>query len=389
MSFEEARTVCMLIVVEVVVLFLSDFRKTKNFFKIVPAVFWIYFLPMVMSTVGLIPRESSIYGVLTACLLPASLILLLLGTDLRAISKLGAVALGMMLTGSVGILLGSAVVLRLFSPWLPRDTWMGFAALCASWTGGSANMIAVKEAIGTPDVIFLPMVAVDVVVSYSWMAFLMSLRGLQSRYDDWNQSKSVFLEKARARVDGFAKQEGMRVDVSGAILIVFAGGLGTLVSVNASKLMPAAGGFSSQAWAILIATTLGICFSFTPLRRLESRGASRIGYVLLYLVLASIGAKASLEQVSRAPLFIAAGFLWLVIHFSLLLFVAKLGKVPLAFAAIASQANVGGPVSAPIVAAVYDRRLAPVGLLLGICGSLIGTYAGLASAVILRWIERG
>jgi uncharacterized membrane protein len=47
---------------------------------------------------------------------------------------------------------------------------------------------------------------------------------------------------------------------------------------------------------------------------------------------------------------------------------------------------VGGVVSAPLVGAVYHQSLAPVGLLLALAGNAIGTYLGLASATLCRWL---
>ena len=44
------------------------------------------------------------------------------------------------------------------------------------------------------------------------------------------------------------------------------------------------------------------------------------------------------------------------------------------------QACVGGYSSAPLVAAIYQPAMAPVGLLLAVLGNVVGTYLGLAVA---------
>jgi len=54
--------------------------------------------------------------------------------------------------------------------------------------------------------------------------------------------------------------------------------------------------------------------------------------------------------------------------------------------ATASQANIGGLVSAPLVGAVYHQSLAPVGLLLAMAGNALGTYAGMLAAWLSRWM---
>jgi len=56
--------------------------------------------------------------------------------------------------------------------------------------------------------------------------------------------------------------------------------------------------------------------------------------------------------------------------------------------AVGSQANIGGAVSAPIVAGAFHPALAPVGALMGVVGYVIGTGAGLLCAFLLRWVHQ-
>ncbi|PYQ49943.1 MAG: hypothetical protein DMF78_16985 [Acidobacteria bacterium] len=58
-------------------------------------------------------------------------------------------------------------------------------------------------------------------------------------------------------------------------------------------------------------------------------------------------------------------------------------RAPLFFLGAASQAWVGGYSSAPLVAAIYQPAMAPVGLLLAVLGNVVGTYLGLAVAQVL------
>jgi uncharacterized membrane protein len=51
------------------------------------------------------------------------------------------------------------------------------------------------------------------------------------------------------------------------------------------------------------------------------------------------------------------------------------------------MANVGGAASAPIVAGVYHPSLAPVGLLMGVGGYILGVYAALGCAEMLRYLN--
>jgi uncharacterized membrane protein len=132
-----------------------------------------------------------------------------------------------------------------------------------------------------------------------------------------------------------------------------------------------------------IIVTVGIALSFTRVRQLEEAGASSVGYIALYLLMGSIGAQADLHAVLQAPLYLAAGVVWIGVHVLILYLAARLVKAPLFFIATGSMANVGGAASAPVVASVYHPAMAPVGLLMAVAGYILGIYAGLACAWLL------
>ena len=374
-----------LILIETSILFLSGHSRTKHFFKFPPSMFWIYFLPMVFSGLKVIPQQSILYPKISTYILPASLILLLISADLKAILKLGKRALGMMLIGSLGVILGAPIVLLIFKPWLPADAWSGFAALSASWTGGSANMIAVKEAIGTPDAVFFPMVVVDTIGAYSWMGVLLLLAGFQTVYDKWNRSDRSAIEVLHRKAAEVPVSDSKIVRLEHILLVVLVGFSGAWISNGLAAGLTLLTSLPRNTGLILIASTIGIALSFTRAKTLENFGASRIGYILLYFVLTSIGARASLSGILSAPVLLVAGFVWILIHALFLLIASRLTRTPLCLVAAASQANIGGPASAPVVAAIYEPALAPVGLLLGIFGNVIGTYCGLLCAPLCRW----
>ena len=133
-------------------------------------------------------------------------------------------------------------------------------------------------------------------------------------------------------------------------------------------------------------TTFGIVLSFTAVRNLEGAGASKIGSVMLYLLVACIGAGANFNLIKDAPGLVIAGFVWMAIHIIVLLTVAKLIRAPIFFVAVGSQANIGGAASAPVVASAFHPSLAPVGVLLAVAGYVLGTYAGLVCMSLLKYV---
>ncbi len=379
----------------------SRVKFLSPLFRITPVPFWCYFLPMIFGAVGFLTRESPIYPILSKQLLPICLVFLLIGTDLRSLVKMGKIALIAMLTGTVGILAGAWMTFALFGRWLPENSWMGFGALSASWIGGSMNMLAVKESIGVPDSIFAPLVIVDAFLSYSWMGILIAASGWQEKWDQGMEFKgNVDFLRSRGAIN-CAPTKKSRPSLFSLLSTGFVGPAMTIllfliiaifISLSCQWLgskMPAVGGlFTPYTWTVLLVTTSSLLLSLTPLSRFTNDKTTKFGYFLLFLLLTSIGARVDISAIAKAPLFLVAGIVWILIHAAILLAAGRFFKIPLFFLATASQANIGGPASAPIVAAVYQPQLASVGLLMAILGNVMGTYLGLVSAWVCRWVVR-
>lgn len=369
----------------------------KGFFGVIPAIIFIYYLPTLASTFGLIPTSSPVYDWMRDYLLPFSLFVLMVTTDLPTILKIGPKALIMMLAGTLGIVLGGPIVLLLFHSLLPEEAWKGLAALSGSWIGGGGNFAAIKEAVGAPDDIVGPIIVVDTAVGYTWMGVLLFLAGHQERIDRWNRADSSIIADLNRRLEDFQQSRMKPIRLVDASVVLAVGFLGGVLCLRLGQWIfdasdPALQGslpslasiFSPFTWTVIVLSTLGLLLSFTPLRRIEERGASSLGYAALYLFLTSIGAKADLSGLLEAPSLVLAGTVWILIHITILILVARLVRAPMFLVAVGSQANVGGAASAPVVAAAYYRAMAPVGLLMGVLGYLLGNYAGLLCAFLLR-----
>jgi len=380
-------SVLVLLAVELGVLLLASNPRTKFLFGFLPSMFWIYFLPMVLSTCGIIDAKSPLYAGITKYLLPPTLFLLLLNVDFKAISRLGPVALIMFFAGSFGIMLGIVISFILFKPLVGTQFWSGFGALSASWTGGSANMVAVKEALNTPDAVFLPMVIVDTVVPYTWLGILVALAVHQKGFDTWNRSNRGILDDLAKKVSLQGTQVATKnsIDAKNATLIlILAFGIGLAAKAIAVYLPTGHQVLTPYAWSIILVSTIAIIFSMTPVAQIQHTGSNKIGKWILYFVLTSIGARASLSNAAQAGMLIGAGVVVIIIHVTVLLVTARIIKAPLFLVATASLANIAGLVSAPMIAEVYQPGFASVGLLLAILGHTLGAYIGIFTGQICR-----
>ena len=140
-------------------------------------------------------------------------------------------------------------------------------------------------------------------------------------------------------------------------------------------------------WIVVIAATLGVGLSFTKVRSLESAGASNLGTIFVYVLVAVIGMNMNIMAVFENPGLFLIGFIWISFHALLLVIVAKIIRAPYFFVAVGSQANVGGAASAPIVAAYFSPSLAPVGVLLAVFGYVVGTYGAYLCGLLLQGVS--
>lgn len=368
-----------------VVFWLSGLPRLKKLFEVTPPVIYAYFVPTISTTLGITPPGSPVYDWMVRFLLPIALLLLMITIDLRAIMRLGPMALAMVAAGTLGIVVGGPIAYLVFGGFLPEDAWMGLAALSGSWIGGTANMVAIAESVGTPDAIFGPIIVVDTVVGYGWMGVLLFFSAWQARFDRRINARTEAIEETNVRL---AEIDTHRhpIDIRKAAMIVGVGFVGAILAVELGDALPVLGDptiISHTTWAVLIVVTMGLLLSFTPISDLEEHGASRLGYLALYLLLTAIGAQADLKAVLDAPFFLATGVLWIAIHAVILLVAARLLRAPLFFFATGSMANIGGAASAPIVAGVYHPAMAAVGLLMAVAGYVLGIYAALGCAWML------
>ncbi len=380
-----------------VVFGLARLEALKPLFRYCPPLVWTYFIPMICTSLGVIPRSSSLYSVFMGdVVLPMLLVLLLVPTDTRSVARLGPKAIAMMLIGTCGIVAGAVVSFALIvwlrpAGTLPDGLWRGVAALAGSWIGGSPNMYAVAGSVGTDPTLLGKLIIVDTVCAYSWLGVLVAMTNIEQRIDRFTggdnrivEALAVNLSKRHAerrrpiQLFDFALMIALALVVS---QICLAGGESIGGCVASAE---AASGFwakihlsqvlSGFGWGVLLITGVSVVLSLTPARNIDDAGATPIGYVGLYFLLTTFGARADLRQISAEDAWLfAMGLIWILIHVGVLLVGLRLLRAPLFLGATASMANIGGTASAPVVAAAFHPSLAPVGLVMAILGGVIGT----------------
>ncbi|MDP6942417.1 MAG: DUF819 family protein [Planctomycetota bacterium] len=368
----------------------------ERVFRVIPLLVFAYFVPTALSNNGIIPVDHhfELYVFVKTWLLPASLVLLVLSVDVPAILGLGRSAVAMFLAATISIVIGGPLALLILKGLVPSEmgdqAWKGLAALCGSWIGGGANFTAIGESVGATDSTLSLMVVIDVAIANIWMAFLLGFAGREKEMDAKMGADRDAIDRVREKVESFHAEVARPTNLPDLLsMLGLAFGI-TAVAKWCAPNLPESDIVSEFTWGIIIVTSAAMVLSFTRVRRLEGAGASKLGSVFLYLLVATIGAKAEFSKVLEPENvgLLAIGALWMCFHIIILMGVRRLLKAPIFFAAVGSQANVGGAASAPIVASAFHPALAPVGVLLAVAGYVLGIYAALLCASLLSWVAR-
>ncbi|WP_298546857.1 DUF819 family protein [uncultured Aquimarina sp.] len=394
----------------------------QGFYKFVPALLLCYFLPAIFTSLGiispdwkeldsngeLVEKSSSVYYIASRYLLPASLVLMTLSIDLKGIFNLGPKALIMFFTGTVGVIIGGPLAILLISIFSPETVggagfdavWRGLSTLAGSWIGGGANQAAMLEIYEYNPDKYGGMVLVDIVVAQIWMAILLIGIGKSKKIDRWLKADSSAIESLKEKVSSYSEsitRNPTLTDYMVMLSIAFttvglshwgANGMSGFLSNNFEIFNDKSSALSSFTssffWMITIATAIGILLSYTRAKKYEGAGASKIGSIFIYILVATIGMKMDLTQILKNPGLIGIGLVWMLIHVLLLIIVAKIIKAPYFFLAVGSKANIGGAASAPVVAAAFHPSLATVGVLLAVFGYVVGTYGAILCTILMQ-----
>ena len=387
----------------------SNNPKLKAFYSVVPMLLLCYFLPSLLTTFNIVDGEhSQLYFVASRYLLPACLVLLTLSVDLREIAKLGWKPVVMFVAGTIGVIIGGPLAILItsaFAPDLvggagPDAVWRGMATIAGSWIGGGANQAAMYEIFKPSDSLYSVMITVDVIVAEIWMAFLLIGIGKQQAINRFFRADTSAVDRLRDKMEDYSLSI-TRVPSTADLMIILGIGFGATAMAHGladqiapfiQENAPGLQRFSLTSgffWLIVISTAIGVGLSFTPLRSFEGAGASKIGIIFVFVLVATIGMKMDISAIGKYPGLFMVGAIWMIIHVVILIAVGYLIKAPYFFLAVGSKANIGGAASAPVLAAAFHPALAPVGVLLAVLGYVLGTYGAWLSGLVMQAIATG
>lgn len=349
-------------------------------FAVLPPIVWTYLFVTALAVGGLwtaTPEIQAAQRTLTSQLLPALLFLLMVTCDLRAILAVGPRVLAVFACAMLSILLAITLVFVLFRSVLPTEGWKMLAALSATWTGGSANLVAVKQVIGLSESALPSVLLADALCYSIWVLVLFSTGAFAPVFNRWtgaDRNGRDYPQLSTVSATGPA-------DLGNILLWL---GLAMIVGLGAARLatsMPTSTMLTQTSWTVLFATVAGLVIARTPLARIP--GPASTGSALLALLVAVLASQSNFHGLASAPLFILCGLITMLLHIGILALLARVFRFDLYLCGISSLAQIGGVASAPVLAATYSPVLVPIAVLLAMLGLILGTGMGLFMASLL------
>lgn len=358
-----------------------------KFFKYVPAVVLLYLMAMLLCTLNVWDVEATkpAYSALKNSITYAMVFCMLLRCDIRKIIKLGPKMLIGFFSASATIMVGFIIAFLLMKGLLGENAWMGLAALCGSWLGGSGNMVAVQAALDISEADMGYALVIDSIDYSLWVMFLLWAIQLAPKFNKWTGADTSRLDEVSAKLEEDAKANVNPITFQSLILLfgtcLVVSAIGQNVGARLNGMMP---WLDKATWTVLFITVVGLIAAVSPLGKVS--GSAEVSNLLLYTVIALLASRASLLELGDAPYWILTGFIILAIHAVLLILLSKLFRLDMFTACVASLANIGGTASAPVLAGSYSGSLVPVGILMALMGYVIGTPCGVLVGKIMEML---
>ena len=350
----------------------------------------VILLAAIASNAGIIPASSSatrpvvVYDGIFGFLAPLAIFWLLLPVNLKDIRRAGGPMITLFLVGSVGTALG--VLLAFWVVDAPNSIGELYQALggmfLGTYTGGGVNFnaLALEFDVVKEGALYGGVVAVDNIITAVWMMATIALPRLVAPLWRGVKTKGTGATIPAGTVAAQAFDEDRPGPVDFSVLIALAIGCLWL-----SRLLT--GWFGGMGWSVpsivVISLLALIAAQFGAVQRLK--GAGMMGNYSIQFFLAVIGAYCDVPALknlgSLGITLLVVAIIIVAVNGLVTFTTARLLRYEPEMAAVASQANVGGPPSALALAQSLNRPdLTLPAILTGSIGYAIGTFAGLLFA---------
>lgn len=359
----------------VVVYFLDRWenKHIKSVFDWVPAILLAYLIPAALSAIldkdfssDIIHEYSKLYFI------PLAIVAVMSSLSISQLKSIGWKPIVVFVSGSLWIavfpfvmalfFLDSALISEIF---INQNYWKGIPPIVGSWIGGSTSQLVLKELVECPENIFLTVLILDNILVNIWTILMFQGIKRSNFLNDLLKITNLTMPKDIERPKVKTLNSLM------CFLILLA------IVLTANMLS------DSFVAKIVVLSFIGLLLS-NLIKNWNFNFVLKLGGILILIVMAVLGLKLKFSLFQFEFNFLLFLVVWLVSHFFLMLFVAKILNVNAAWVPIASMANVGGIATAPAVTAAYEKKWMPHAIILAILSMATGTFWGMLTIYLFK-----
>jgi uncharacterized membrane protein len=348
--------------------------RLEKFTRWVPAILLAYVIPAMVNPVLLkISEDHLIHSLSKEYLLPLTVLCAMSSISLNDIKIVAGRPLIYFLLSSAIISICPVILLLVFSlipdfhEFLIVDQgYTSTLPVVGSWIGGSSSMLVLKELAETSETLFLSVLVLDNVIVNVWTLFLFQwikkTPWLNQRFGREEVVFNTEITNERQKTNLFWSLTAIASIVALASLF------------NLSFLIK-----------IIVFSLLGMLLA-NVFRFWDHKTLQKLSKLLIIAVMSVLGLKLNLNYLEFNPRLITFLSVWMVLQFGLSFWLALRMNISLVWVPLASMANVGGVSTAPAVASAYDKRLMPHAIVLAIVSMVTGTFWGLITLQLMKWV---
>lgn len=358
-------------------------------------------IAMLFSNLKIIPVDAPTYDQVWDYVVPLAIPMLLFNANLKKIWKESGRLLVIYLISGIGTVVGAFVASSALKNVIP-EIYKPAAMMTGTYTGGSANLVAMADAFNITGDLVTASVVADNLLMALYFFILIGIPTMNFFLKHYSHPIIDQVEKEGNSGEGqtraaqfWAPKDVSLKDVAFTISISFIivaisseiAGLFSRIIPTGNLFLDLLNGLLGNKYLIMTTITMILATRFADLFS-SIGGAQEIGTFLIHIFFAVIGVPASIGLiVTKSPILLVFCAIIVFINLAFTLIFGKIFKFDLEEMMVAANANVGGPTTAAAMAIAkgWDRLIVPA-ILCGTLGYVIGNYYGiLVGNLLMGW----
>ncbi len=345
-------------------------RWIQNILNWFPAILFAYLIPAVIThTASIDLSKVYLHSLSRNWIIPLTIITVMSALSLAQLKHVGAKPIALFVLGSFVIatlppllVMGASKLSpEAHSLLIDQEYWRGLVPIVGSWIGGSTSQLVLRELAECPEPLFLSVLVLDNILVNIWTILMFQAI---KRSESLNNFLGIQSEMPKPMPE--ASLLGSRTLASALITSILI--LTALLLINWIT--------DDFLMRVILLSTIGLLLgNLVP--RWNHAFVLKVGGVLILIIMAILGLRLDFAGLSLPLSFVWVCVAWIILHYMIMVLIAKLLNMHMAWVPIASMANLGGISTAPAVTAAYNKDWMPHAILLAILSMVTGNFWGM------------